>query len=220
MPRTNLLNWAVRRLVIWLLALGGGYLLVFGGSSTSKPIRKKISIEVATPSGTARGASVIEMVHSHAPWWYPAAVKGATSERGEAPYADLGGRRYVFVTINNQLDERPISGSLLPESIQADGSFQPNRTPMIVTFGDIEDPNTIRKLEPGAFERAFGSGYRLVSLTATDTQDPPTNGTLARTFPVLHRQLSMPAQQRVPQPYQRGDLRAINWRAFETPPTP
>ena len=66
MQRTNLLNWAIRRLLIWLLVLGGGYLLVFGGSSTSSPVRRRIAVEVATPQGTKRGASVIELVHSHA----------------------------------------------------------------------------------------------------------------------------------------------------------
>lgn len=220
MARTNLLHWAVRRLVIWLLVLGGGYLLVFGGSSTSKPVRKKIAIEVATPRGPVRGASVIELVTSHAPWWYPSAVKSATGATGEAPYADLGNRRYVFVTINNQLDERPIAEYLTPDALRSDGSFAPDRAPMLVTFDDIDDPNTIRKLEPGTLERVFGQGYRLVSLTATDTSDPPTNGALARKFPALHRQLSMPANTRVPGPHQRGDLRAIGWRAFETPPTP
>ncbi len=216
MQRTNL----TRRLVIWLLVLGGGYLLVFGGSSSSKPTRKRVAIEVATPHGTARGASVIEMVNNHAPWWYPAAVTSTTWQTGEAPHVDLGSRRHVFLPLHYPLDGMPLWSYLRPDVVRPDGSFPPGRTPTLVTFDDIDDPNTIRKVDPGAFEQTFGSGYHLVSLTVTDTRDPPSSGTLAAKFPVLHRQLVGLGERGARPSGIRGDLRLSGWRAFETPPTP
>ena len=175
--------------VLALLAvLAGGYLLVNGGAYTSGPVRKKIEIEVATPHGMARGSSV-EVRSSRAPWWFPTGTGNRNSVGfwGEAPYVDLGEGRYLFVAVNDQRNARPIFEDLTRSALSADGHFAPDRTPLLLTFADIDDVKTVRQVRPEALDDAFGPGFRLVSLTATPTHDRPTKGTLMAKFPRLFR---------------------------------
>lgn len=205
------------RTILILAVLILGTLLVFGGSYTSAATRKKIVIEAATPNGPVSAASVIETRNSRAPWWYPTGTgnRSSVGARGEAPYLDFGNGRYLFVTLNNQLHEAPIALYLSARRLEADGSFKADQTPMLVTFSDITEPNSVRRVEPGKLEAAFGPGYRLLSLKAVDTNERATLGTLAKRFPDLHRELLRPAAQRVPGDFARTDLRKIGWDAFE-----
>src|SRR3569623_8926 len=100
----------LRTVLVCLALLAGGYLLVNGGAYTSGPDRKKLEIEVATPHGVARGASVIEARHSRAPWWFPTGTGNRNSAgfTGEAPYAEIGVGRYLFVAVNDPRTQAPI----------------------------------------------------------------------------------------------------------------
>ena len=186
-----------------LAVLAGGYLLVNGGAYTSGPVRKKIEIEVATPHGMAHGSSVIEVRHSRAPWWFPTGTGNRNSVGfwGEAPYVDLGDGRYLFVAVNNPRNATPIYEHFTRSALRPDGHFAPDRTPLLVTFGDIDDVKTAREVRPEALDAAFGPGFQLVSLTAIPTHDRPTKGTLATKFPSLFQGLNIPPLQRSPERY-------------------
>ena len=189
--------------LVCLAVLAGGYLLVNGGAYTSGPVRKKIELVVATPHGLARGSSVIEVRYSRAPWWFPTGTGIRTSAgfRGESPCVDLGDGRYLFVAVNNPRTQVPIFEQLTRWALRPDGHIAPDRMPMLLTFGDIDDVKTAREVRPEALDAAFGPGFRLVSLTATPTHDRPTKGTLMAKFPRLFQGLDTPALVREPERY-------------------
>jgi len=203
------------RAIFILAVLALGYLLVFGGSSTSATMRKRISIQVATPAGVKSSASVIETRRSRAPWWFPSGSgRNASAMRGEAPYVELGDGRYLFVAVNNHVRERPIKHAL-ESGLNPDGSFSVHGMPLLLTFSDITNPNTVKRVDPDDLDAAFGPGHRLLSLTATDTSERASQGTLAGKFPELHRELNRSVMERVPDASSRDDLRTIGWYTFE-----
>lgn len=200
-------------------------ILLVGGVAVSRGWRsatsgKKIVIEVSTPNGVVRGESVIETRNYKAPWWYPVSGNGGgIAQRGEAAYVDLGEGRFVFVTLANQMHGRPISHLLSPQDLTTEGNFKAGSRPLLVTFADNTDPNSVRQVDPDNFPTAFGRGYELRRLAAIDTTEPATRGTLAARFPELHRNLLRPAAERIAEadgePSRRGDLRRLGWDAFE-----
>jgi hypothetical protein len=218
-----------RLLLAWVIVLAGGYLLVFGGSSTKNLGSKKVAIEIATPQGTVRGSSVFDLTHSTAPWWYPSAVTSSTGIKGEAPYADLGSGRYVFMLLHDHLYQKTMVSWLIERS--RGGANSPyDYTPMFVTFDNIEDATSVREVDRNALDRTFGPGYRLVSLTVTDTREHATQGMLAKKFPALHSALLQPGLERkltpktptTPgqlEPFQ-PDIRRIDWGSFDSIPRP
>lgn len=210
------MKWSALGIVLAILVMG--YFLF--GDTSGRPIRKKITIEIATPGGTAKGASVIELKYSRAPWWYPTGTgnRNSVGVRAEAPYVELGAGRYIFVALNDQLHQAPIWEYLHPVDLSADGSFKRGHAPMLITFSDINDPATIRQVDPGALDATFGPGFRLRALRATDTSDHATQGVLERKFSGLRRALMTPAFYRKPlarpEDFRRGDLANIDWDAF------
>ncbi len=203
----------IRNLIIVALVIAG--LLVLLGPTAYPSQRKRITLQVATPNGIVSGSSVIEIGSSRAPWWFPSPNRVATSLRGEAPYVDLGGGRFVFVALNTPTRERPINHCLTDQYLKEDGSFDSACMPLLITFGNIQDANSVREVDPADFSTEFGPGFRLHSLTAADTRDKPAKGTLERFAPLRQQFLSQSASERlrgldVP----RGDVRTIGWYAF------
>jgi hypothetical protein len=219
-------NSLIKSLLTCTVLLGGLYLLVFGGSSTKDLGARKVTIEIATPQGTVHGSSVFELTNNTAPWWYPSAVKGNTGIKGEAPYADLGRGRYVFMLLQDHLYGKSMVSYLI-ERDRGGANPHYDNTPIFVTFDNIEDVNSIRALNRDALDATFGSGYRLASLTVTKTKERATQGTLAKKFPALHSaMLAQPAQRPTANPTPgkfepfRPDLRRIGWGAFDAIPRP
>jgi hypothetical protein len=46
--------------------------------------------------------------------------------------------------------------------------------PMLVTFGDIDDPTSVQRVDPENLAATFGAGVRLKRITLTITDDPLT----------------------------------------------
>ncbi|WP_157043253.1 hypothetical protein [Rhodopseudomonas palustris] len=208
----------MKRLLAWVIVLAGGYLIFFSGSATKKIGSKKVTIEIATPQGTVRGSSVFELTHSNAPWWYPSAVRGAFGIKGEAPYADLGDGRYVFMLLHDQFWQKRMVAYLISERDRDASSY--DNTPIFVTFDNIEDVNSIRAVDRNALHLAFGAGYRLAGLTVTETKEPATQGTLAKKFPALHMaMMPSPADQTPPPSKQKLPFKGTSeeWYASLSP---
>jgi hypothetical protein len=186
-------HWLMKRFLVGLLVLGGGYLIFFGGSSEKNLGSKKVTLEIATPQGTVRGSSVFELTHSDAPWWYPSAVTGAFGIKGEAPYVDLGSGRYVFMLLHNNYSQwKSMLQYLVAERERGSTNSRYGDTPILVTFDNIEDANSVREVDRNALDRTLGPGYGPVSMTMTDTKERATHGTLAKRFPALHSAMTAP----------------------------
>jgi hypothetical protein len=48
--------------------------------------------------------------------------------------------------------------------------------PMLVTFGDLDDPTSVAKIDPDDLAATFGEGVKLKRITAELTDDPVTTG--------------------------------------------
>ena len=207
----------MRLALVVLAVLLIGY-WVLGASSSLRT--KLVTIAVQTPHGVVQGSSAIEIATSRAPWWFPTGTgnRNSGTQRGEAPYVDLGGGRYLLVALNDPL-RRPLWQLFSDRHLNADGTFKPGSEPLLITFSGIDDANSVRKVAPHDLADAFGPGYRLLRLTATDARSGMTLGTLARKFPKLHRQLTQPAAERLRAAgLQAGgpdDVRFIGWDALE-----
>lgn len=48
--------------------------------------------------------------------------------------------------------------------------------PLLVTFDDISDPASVRRISPGDLAASFGPGFRLNAITLSITDEPVTEG--------------------------------------------
>lgn len=57
--------------------------------------------------------------------------------------------------------------------------------PMMVTFGDIADPASVKLVDPEDLAASFGEGVRLKAVTVEVTDGPVTEGAVAKQLPSL-----------------------------------
>ena len=134
------------------------------------------------------GASVISLTwRSQAPIGPHGAV---TQVKGEAVFVDLGGGRHVIGTLGfgpqgneDRIDHlafdafreagRPMDIATLAK---ATGSvpLTPDLIPLLVTFGDLNDPRTARVVRLQDFSAVFGPGvsFREARIEMTRADDP------------------------------------------------
>ena len=211
----------MKRAIILLVGLVAAVLMFASSDTTTRG--RKVSLEVMTPRGPVRGESVVEVRYARAPWWYPVGTgnRNGAGLFGEAPFVDLGDGLYLFMVL-----EAPGGQSLLSSFSEArgegDNGFNRFWPPRLVGFTNIRDANSVRNVAADNLAATFGPGYRLLRMTATETDVRATKGTLAARFPELYRQFhdqtphdrlqAIGAQAILP-----GDPRAMSWRAFEAP---
>src|SRR3954466_16048244 len=138
----------------------------------------RLTVEVETPEGVKAGSSVISV---HPDRGY--SRKGHTGIKGDAILVDLGGgkklvallahidstidldgmnylalraykaagRNVSFNEMSRMTGAVPVSGALIP---------------VLVTFGDLNDPATARTARPDNLEAALGAGFKLHGISA------------------------------------------------------
>ncbi len=155
--------------------------------------RQKLTVAVETPEGVKAGSSVAAVEWRDGPDLFPDAPHVTSSMRGEATVVDLGGGRTLFALIGGSERRalRAFSGEPLPPDTDslmpfagraADAKGQPpvalsrENYPLMVTFTDIADPKTVKRVDPDNLAATFGPGTRLASVTLTITDEPVTEG--------------------------------------------
>jgi hypothetical protein len=154
---------------------------------------QKLTIEVETPDGVKSGSAVTEVS-----WWENRFFKdGAVLQskiEGEAVVVDLGNGRYLFALLSHAGDSGYMAG-LAPRivvdrdklvwSLEAitrakalSGRLEvPSKHfPMLVTFTDINDPKSVKEVDPVNLGTTFGVGYSLKSVTLEITDEAVTEG--------------------------------------------
>ena len=159
---------------------------------------QKLVLEVETPNGAVKGGSVVAMtMHWPEGWQRFGGVNGVDSDmRGEASFVEVAPGRYLFALIGWNSYE-------LALRVYEDGSRDPRETaerlsrlketrpmprhmwPTLVTFADIDRPNTVRRVDPDSLAAGFGHGYRLKSVTLEITDEPVTRGEVKKVLPWL-----------------------------------
>lgn len=169
----------------------------------------------------ARGEAVVEVRPFKVPWWYPVGGNrgGGLGQRGQAPYVDLGNGRYVFVALDNQLNEKPIKSVLSRRDLLDDGSFKLGSVPLLITFRNISDARTVQEVPPDGFSGVFGAGIPASPAGCARNEreiDPrhPSNE-----VPLMREGLQVAPAKRFDsktwKDMERGDVRRLQWSALE-----
>ncbi len=157
--------------------------LVLSGCFGGYDWHQRLTVTVSTPQGERTGSAVARV------GWSDVNAMGnfPSSYAGEATMVELGNGRYLFALLGEQtkfIGLRTFLGSpgLSAErfrKMEAMRGVKPvNRAhyPTLVTFGDINDPASVRQVDPGDLAAAFGPGYSLQAITLEITADPVTEG--------------------------------------------
>lgn len=171
-------------------------LALAGCGSRSESYRYKLTLAVDTPNGVKRGSSVAELT------FFQVAIpaRGIMNElRGEALYLDLGpGARPLIALIVRQTVPSPrqwrptaqlsrLYDILLSEADVMDTlariarkrgprTIAANELPELVTFTDVNDPNTVTEVDPNNLEATLGPGVSWNEITLEVTDEPITKG--------------------------------------------
>lgn len=176
--------------------LGIAALGVFLSSCGDCEWNQKLTVTVDTPTGVKSSSSVMKMrLSNQRSTFNPPEARGVSfSLSGEAVVLELAPGRYLFAllkgvpSLGEQLYPKMdvIEAAKRLKNDKADGSTQvmltPNHYPLLVTFSNINDPASIKRVDPANLEGTFGSGYRLNEITLTLTNEPVMKGQLEATL--------------------------------------
>lgn len=155
----------------------------------------RIVVTVEADGEAYTGSSVMEVSYAHLPRTLPEAHTMRTDFRGEAVAVDIGDRGTLFVLLTGArcCPDEPFSAEhgygepeWLPNeifdlqvgrnrdlgrlrSLDKEANVPFNRLPMMVRFGDINDPTTVRQVNPYDLEASFGEGVSLSSVRLETT---------------------------------------------------
>lgn len=157
---------------------------------------QKLTVSVMTPEGVKTGSAVVSVnVYDRPSWWGLGDFRGAgaSSLSGEAVTVDLGNGRYLFALLSNYShetaretfipkEEQPRTKAQVIavydrlEKMRGSRELARENYPLLVTFDDINDPTTVRHLDPSNVSDSFGPRYRLNAITMSITDEPVTEG--------------------------------------------
>jgi hypothetical protein len=156
---------------------------------------QKLTVEVETPQGIKSGAAVM-----HVSWQEENAVGNyPSSYSGEATVVEVMPGKYLFALLGEgtkyialRTFAREIGGaSVTPKGFAAVSQLHGIRKvphenyPLLVTFTDIADPNTVQKVDPDNLAASFGAGVSLQRITLKITDEKVTEGSIASVLPCL-----------------------------------
>jgi hypothetical protein len=155
---------------------------------------QKISLEVEVDGQLYSGASVVKVsVRDSDPLTKGLGFSSQFGARGEAAYVELPGKRYLFALLDGgPPDSGPQTNAInifkdqLPRrgderfAIVAKSRFKKDiprsHYPLLVAFMDINDPNSVREVDPDNLAATFGPGVSLKRMTLEITDEPVTEG--------------------------------------------
>jgi hypothetical protein len=182
-------------LALAALALSGCDLL---DTFTDAKYRFRMTIEVETPDGVKRGSSVYEVTAGLRTKVLPDARGSEVTSKGEAVAVDIApGQTLIallkngtptgtmaelsMITLDQQfaLHRKMVDTAEELEARNPGGSpvvVDPDFYPMLVTFGDLDDPTSVARVDPDDLAATFGEGVTLKRVTVQLTDDPVTTG--------------------------------------------
>jgi hypothetical protein len=158
---------------------------------------QKVIVEVETPDGLVAGSSVQRVKFSRAKFNVPDGPSYSFKATGEAVAVEVGPGRFLFALLTGERHFgdagklAPLAfvglaspGFASPEAVKRVASLPVGsraplpRTayPLLVTFADIDDPKTVRRVDPDDLAASFGPGVALQSITLEITDEKVTEG--------------------------------------------
>lgn len=191
------LGWTIVLVIAAIVAL----LLYLRFGTPVYDWHQKMTVTIETPNGPVSGSSV-----SAVRWKEHAikadGMGWSFGLTGEAVVVDLGPSasrpRYLFALLNGAgtyeymgsvaaaslsgRKGRVINEALFAQIENREGAaanpiaVPAIQYPLLVTFGNIEDPASVKRVDPDTLAATFGPGYALTSVTLAITDEPVTRG--------------------------------------------
>ncbi len=174
-----------------MLAVVLPMMLLSGCFGDSYSWHQKLTAVIETPEGEVLGSAVTSIEWTGN--FFSGGWGGADKHQktiGEAVTVDLGNGRYLFALLGGEATANLATQLVMDTTKRAwsEKAFEgvhklprpttitPKLYPLLVTFDDINDPKTVKKVDPTDLAAAFGSGYSLKSITLEITDEPVTKG--------------------------------------------
>ncbi|MCA1497672.1 MULTISPECIES: hypothetical protein [unclassified Bradyrhizobium] len=166
----------------WAGLLGLLALLVGGDQiRINRPDHKyRLTVEVTTPAGIKTGSAILAVVPDR-----NYNRSGRTTTRGEAVFVDLGQGKNIVVLLAHQQGAKLDLDDINYVALRAYGAARGSRVsfkdmsrqtgivpvqgeliPVLVSFGDLGDPNTARLVASDKAEAILGEGYAIRGFSA------------------------------------------------------
>lgn len=175
------------------LALVVGIPLVLTGCGESYSWNQKLTVEVNTPGSVVSASSITSVRYVLNAGLMDLWDGRGVYATGEAATIDLGDGKYVFALLKNSKrlegvthwafyaipsEERKTLPLIGPMIERSGLRFELNdeNQPMLVTFDDINDPTSVKEVDPSNLAATFGPGFSLQSISLEITDEPVTEG--------------------------------------------
>ena len=165
---------------------------------------QQLTLVIDTPNGPVAGASVVHLEYIY----FPNGLWGSASsfERdltGEATVVDLGDGRYIFALLSENAKDNYYAFNDLRQGGSGRSPYlkamekhlgKPARRvpekhrPLLVTFDDLNDPKSVREVDPDDLAASFGKGYVLREMTVQITDDVMSEGVVEQVLGWLHNE--------------------------------
>jgi hypothetical protein len=152
---------------------------------------QKLTVVVSTPDGERSGSAVTNVVT----YIGTILLSGSQAENridGEATVVEVMPGKFLFALVgeetknlalrawgdrvaSNKTEDKLAMIEDLRESIVLPSKLHP----MLVTFDDINDPKSVKLVDPANLTASFGAGYALKSITIEVTDEPVTVGKIS-----------------------------------------
>lgn len=192
------------RRILTLVAIATAFVLIASNINGFMGFRwwswhQKLTVEVLTPSGLKTASSVVEASWEMAPAWFKLGDSGGGHGtgllKGEAVTLELARNRYLFILLKGYSAETAIQlfGELktfgrneysttldrISSSLETI-DLPHDKYPLLVTLDDINNPASVKRIDPANLEATFGPGYRLNGITLSLTKEPVTKGNVRK----------------------------------------
>jgi hypothetical protein len=187
------------------LVMGMALLLALVGCNVSKSFEwhRKLTITVDTPSGPVSGSSVVREYFAEIGAWlfFPETAGTDYGLFGDAPFVQVAPGKYLFALLPQYQSrsaqpssfetffpgENPSKIAPRLSTLREKRNVATNQFPIFVTFENIENPDSVKLVDPSNLAASFGEGYSLKGLTLEITAEEVTDGLMDRLLPILSK---------------------------------
>ena len=153
---------------------------------------QKLTIVVETPDGEKSGSAIVHEVARYGEQWLGDPL--STNFTGEATMVEVAPGKYLFALLGNPytnglafnvwsdvLPKTPPEARLaMIETLRETRPVPPEHYPLLVTFGDLNDPKSVQKVDPANLAATFGAGYGLKGIKLEITGEKVTEGAVEK----------------------------------------
>ncbi len=175
----------VLRLLASLVLLSG-----LPGCEKHSEWHQKLTISVETPEGirTASGVTAVVMTDTTKMWVPPEGRRVTYKVTGEALVMEVANGKFLFVLLKGLPNAPKVFLPDIPReeagpriaTLRETRELTPKQYPLLVTFDDIADPTSVKRVDPANLEASFGPGYRVKSIAMSITDESVIEGRIQK----------------------------------------